>query len=213
MDENIIEVLKDIEGISVSEGLEYCGTPAAFIKFINTFYNSIEKKAAELAEAFRNEDYSLYGMKAHSLKSTSRFIGASELSAFALKMEEAGEIMDSSYIKENHERFLAFYRSYLEKLSALDTADDKYSGSCHNREDISGGAQKEIIPAEELKDAYRSLSDCISMMDYDGVEFILAELKKYKIPDKDGETLAKLNKLLMTMEWDEMQKLCDSIVI
>ncbi len=200
MDDNIISVLKNIEGISVPEGLEFCGSPAAFVKFINTFYNSIEKKSAELEEALKNEDYSLYGMKAHSLKSTSRFIGASKLSSFALKMEEAGERKDASFIKENHERFLSFYRSYLEKLSVLDTAGN----TCDDKKTIS---------EEELKDAYRSLSDCIYMMDYDGVEFILEELAKYKIPDKDRETLDKLNKLLGTMDWEELQKLCDSFVI
>ena len=224
MEDNKIELLKNVEGLSVSEGLEYCGCEAAFIKFINTFYNSIKKRASELEEAFENEDYALYGMKAHSLKSTSRFIGATELSSFALKMEEAGEKGDISFIKENHERFLTFYKSYLEKLSVLDEdniddaggkdkAGDLRIDVAEEREVVKGGDSKKNISAEELKDAYRSLTDSVEMMDYDAVEFILLEIKKYDIPPEHRKNFVGLEKLLGTMDWDEMKKLCDSFVI
>ena len=197
MEDNLIDILSGVEGISVKEGLEYCGSAAAFIKFIKTFYGSIEKKAQDIKDAYENQDYSTYTTKVHSLKSTSRFIGASKLSEFALRLEEAGDAGDISYIRENNDRFLELYTSYIGKLSVLDSAGKAASDS---------DAGKPISEAE-LEEAYRSLNDSIEMMDYDAVEFILSEIKGYRLSAGDRNTMESLGKLLVNLEWEKMSNL------
>ena len=194
MDEKVIEILSGVEGISVSDGLLYCGSTAAFIKFINSFYSSIEKKAADIKEAFDNEDFTLYTTKVHSLKSTSRIVGATQLSDFALRLEEAGRAGDISFIREHNEEFLDMYRGYIDRLSVLDSV---------GKDDESA----ELIPEDVLKDAYAALKENISMQEFDAVELILGEVKKYRLPKADKEIFDKLEKLLRIMDWDQMEQL------
>ncbi|MCR5558343.1 MAG: Hpt domain-containing protein [Butyrivibrio sp.] len=197
MEDNLIDILSGVEGISVADGLEYCGSTAAFIKFIKTFYYSIEKKAQDIKDAYERGDFSTYTTKVHALKSTSRFIGASKLSELALRLEEAGNAGDISFIRENNDRFLELYTSYIDKLSVLDSAGKTASDS---------DAGKPISEAE-LKDAYRSLNDSIEMMDYDAIEFILSEIKGYRLSAGDRNTMESLGKLLVNLEWEKMSNL------
>lgn len=195
MDEKIIDILKNVEGISISDGLKYCGSSAAYAKFIKSFYTSIDKKALDIEKAYESEDYALYTTKVHSLKSTSRIAGMAKLSELALKLEEAGRAGNTSFIKEKHDEFIKFYRSFNDKLSVL---DEVFSGDDKDAKPIS---------ASELEDAYKSLSESIEMMDYDAVELILGEVTKYKLPKEDKAVMNSLDSHLKNMEWEEMSEL------
>ena len=109
--------ISEIEGISLSDGLLYCGSRAALDKFLNTFYNKIEIKAAEIEDAYNKGDLSSFTIKVHALKSTSRIIGAKELSEFAESLEKAGSEGNQAYIDANAGKLLEMYRSYRGRLS------------------------------------------------------------------------------------------------
>ena len=115
----ILDVLSGIEGISVDEGLEYCGRPEFLEKFLKTFLRTIDDKSKEIEEAFVAKDYENYIIRVHGLKSTSRMIGAKELSALALELEMAGKNKDYLLIEDKTKLLLEFYRSYKEKLEIL----------------------------------------------------------------------------------------------
>ncbi len=194
MEDKIMDLLNDIEGISMADGLMYCGSDAAYLKFINSFYHSIDQKADDIESAYEKEDYDLYTMKVHSLKSTSRIAGMPALSELALELEEAGRAGDIAFIKGNNNQLLCLYRSYKDKLSILDK--------------IKKEEYKKLKPIsdDELKDAYSALKDSILAEDYDATEFILKEVMKYKLPENDRATMNQLENLLKNLEWDEMSK-------
>ena len=193
-DENIIKMLDNIEGISTSDGLKYCGSLPAYLKFLNSYRGSIESKAVDIEKALERCDYDTYTSKAHQLKSTSRIIGAATLSDLAEKLETAGKTRDIEFIKNNNERFLDLYRSYYQRLSVLKDLNDSLETG---RKEIS---------KEEIEEAYRTLSESISMMDYDAVETVLGSLKEYALNESDGVLVKQLSKLLNNMQWDEMEK-------
>jgi HPt (histidine-containing phosphotransfer) domain-containing protein len=201
MEDKIVEILNNVEGISTSDGLLYCGCPAAYAKFAGTFYSSIEKKAKDIEDAYKGEDYESFTIKVHSLKSTSRIIGMRELSDMAQQLEYAGKDGDTEFIKENIDGFLANYRSYIEKLSVLDEL----------KKDADEG--KELIPDDELQDALKALAEVIPAMDYDAVEMILAEVNKYRLPENARDAFAQMDKHLKNMEWDELSRLVSEISI
>ena len=66
---------------------------------------------------------------------------------------------------------------------------------------------RELIPEDEMQDAYHALSDCIGQMDYDAVEMILGELEAYRLPEQDAEKIGKLRELLKRFDWDGMEAL------
>ena len=195
MEDRIVEILNNVEGISTSDGLLYCGCPAAYAKFVGTFYSSIEKKAQDIEDAYNGEDYESFTIKVHSLKSTSRIIGMRELSDMAQQLEYAGKNSDTEFIKENVGGFLELYRSYIDKLSVLDEL----------KKDADEG--KELIPDEELQDALKALAETVPAMDYDAVEMILAEVNKYRLPENARDVFAQIDKHLKNMEWDELSRL------
>lgn len=187
--------LLQVEGISLAEGLYFCGSAGALLKFLDTFYKSIDGKAAEIEEAFARQDFETYTIKVHSLKSTSRIIGAAELSKLAQTLEIAGNDGDISYIKENTNKLLDLYRSYRERLSVLEEIEKE-------KED-----DKTPISPGNLADAYSALREMIPLCDYDAVEMILSELNEYRLPEKDKKLMVKLEELLKKMDWDSMQSI------
>ncbi|MBQ6589217.1 MAG: Hpt domain-containing protein [Butyrivibrio sp.] len=192
-----LKILENIDGISIKEGLDFCGSSKAFLKFLNTFYSSIDYKLAEIKEAFDKNDLTSYTIKVHALKSTSRIIGAYELSDLARSLEEAGEKKDIAFIRDNNDKLLQLYSSYKAKLSVV-------------AENLEETPHEEIAP-EDLIDAYNALKEYIPKMDYDAVEVILDSLKEYKLPQKDHDTVDKLKELLVQMNWDVMNDLIHNL--
>ena len=120
-------------------------------------------------------------------------IGATELSAFAESLEAAGNNNDIELIEKSTSKLLAEYRGFKEKLARLEESTDS--------ED-----EPEINP-EDIADAYSALKEVVPQMDYDAVEMIIKNLKEYKLPADDKEKVGKLEKLLKSFDWDEMENL------
>ncbi len=195
MENRIIEVLKNVDGLSTSDGLLYCGSPAAYAKFAGTYHCSIEKKAQDIEDALSGEDYESFTIKVHALKSTSRIVGLGKLADMAQQLEDAGKNRDLAFIKENAGEFLELYRSYIEKLAVLD--------ELKSQEDEG----KELIPDEELKDACNALAEVIPSMDYDAVEMILRDVNKYRLPSCVRGLFDQVDRHLKNMEWDKLNEL------
>ncbi len=190
-----INELQRVQGISLKDGLEYCGSYQALLKFLGTFYNSIDSKSQEIEDAFNRNDIEFYAIKVHALKSTSRIIGAGELFELALSLEEAGHANNLEYINANTQKLLDLHRSYKEKLSAV--ADDKASAQ----------KPKKPISFDELNDAYMALKEVVPQMDYDSVEIILDELHKYSLPAGAQEQVDKMTMLFRNLDWKKMEEL------
>jgi HPt (histidine-containing phosphotransfer) domain-containing protein len=192
-----LKILENIDGISIKEGLDFCGSPKAFLKFLNTFYSSIDYKLAEIKEAFDKNDLNSYTIKIHALKSTSRIIGAYELSDLAHSLEEAGDNRDIKFIKDNNERLLQLYADYKDKLFVVTE---------HSKE-----MPRKEISLEDLAEAYNALKEYIPKMDYDAVEVILDGMKDYKLPPNDYDTVSKLKELLIQMNWETMSEIIQNM--
>ena len=111
--------LQDKGFINIEDGIEYAGSYDMFIKTLKFFRDSVDKKADELDALYRAGDISDYTVKIHALKSTSKVIGAYELSEKARLLETAGNDKDTDYIKDNHGSTLKLYRSYKDMLSEV----------------------------------------------------------------------------------------------
>ena len=72
---------------------------------------------------------------------------------------------------------------------------------------ILGSEDKPEINPEDIADAYSALKEVVPQMDYDAVEMIIKNLKEYKLPADDKEKVGKLEKLLKSFDWDEMENL------
>ena len=185
--------IKDIDGISVDEGIKNSGGITNYIFSLNMFNDTIDDNTRVLNEAYEEGNIRLYTIKVHSLKSSARIVGAMELSTLCQQLEDAGNHEDMEFINDNADKLISEYQAFKEKLMALkEEADDD---------------AKEELDSDNLKNAYDALKEAIPVMDYDAVELVLDKLKDYKLPKEDQDIIDKLNELFKNMDWDGMESL------
>ncbi|WP_197027042.1 response regulator [Butyrivibrio sp. MC2021] len=193
----VVEALRNIEGIKLNDGIKYCGNLDAYLKFLHSFEMGIDDKAKEIETAYEGGDYEFCTIKVHALKSTARIIGATHLSYLAEQLEKAGRGDDIQFFDEHIKELLEMYREYKDKLSAVPKKEKTL--------------KKTPISEEELQGAYNALKEFIPKMDYDAIEMIMEDIKMYKLPEKDKEYFDKLEKLLKEVNWDEMEEMINSL--
>ena len=75
-------------------------------------YDTLEEKYAE-------GEFKDYQIAVHSVKSTSKGIGAMDMFETALEMENALKAGDMDYVKDHHEALMADYKKLLDGLKDL----------------------------------------------------------------------------------------------
>ena len=93
-----------------SEGLQYTNNDEAFYRtLLNEYAVSYQEKSEKIKETFSKEDWKEYGVYVHALKSTSKMIGAMELSELAAKLEAAANNSDIDTIKGKQDLMMKRY--------------------------------------------------------------------------------------------------------
>ena len=117
-----MELLEDY-GIDTEEGLACCAEdPEFYEEMIHEFLKESIDRCLNLEKCFFSQDWSGYALCTHSIKSTSRMIGAKDLSEAARELETAAKEGFADTIYESHELFLENYRTLTDELRKI-TAD------------------------------------------------------------------------------------------
>lgn len=196
----LMSALNAIEGIDPEAAFSNAGSTDLLIDLIHQFRGSIEEKADLIEKYYESSDWKNYTILVHALKSSSRLIGAVELSDLAREMEDAGNKEDEQKIRQYTGQLLDKYRGYLEKLDRFVKSDDKESD-----------AEKTEIPEDELKDILQALHEFITVFDYDSAEDALHELSQYKLPIEISEKLEKFKKALDKVDRGEMTEILSEL--
>ncbi|MBR2208228.1 MAG: response regulator, partial [Synergistaceae bacterium] len=157
-------------GLDYYEAIKNCATEEILAKTLEQFYNSIKNNLRDIQKFYDEEDIKNYTIKVHALKSSARLIGASELSAQAMYLEDCGNANDTASIKDLTPELLMNYKSYLEKLEPLYKKDDAPE-----------------IPLDQLNEAYSAIKEFAEMFDSDSIDGIVKMLRGYKIPEAEAE--------------------------
>lgn len=99
--------------IDHEKGLTYCGGSEDFLKEIISMYAADDKRA-EIQRAYDEKDWDGYRILIHTVKSTSRTIGAMELGDEAQELEKAVKELDVDMICKMHESVMASYSAVLD---------------------------------------------------------------------------------------------------
>lgn len=117
------DVLKDrLEGLGIDTeaAIHYCGEDSDFYKEVLADYTkSWQEKIEELDGCLENADWHEFEVIIHALKSTSKTIGALELSRKAFSLEEAAEKKDEDSIRKNYPEFAREYRELAEAIKKI----------------------------------------------------------------------------------------------
>ena len=189
--------LTEIEGISIVDGLNFCGSIRDFDIFLESFYLEIDARIEDIETSYNRGDIAFFTIKVHALKTVARIIGAGELCAKAASFEEAGKNGDSAFIDANIGELITLLRSYRSKLDG------------YMQERLRKKEEKQPISDEELGEAFAALREIVPTLDYDAMESILGELSKYSLPDVQQKRVDKINRLLHQFDWDELEELLE----
>lgn len=108
-----------IEGLDTKQALSLLGSEKLYMQILKEYYLSIDKRASIITEALEKSDIKRYTIEVHSLKSTSKQIGASALSEYAARMEKAGNELDIDLILAKTSDLIANYLRYKDILAPL----------------------------------------------------------------------------------------------
>ncbi len=184
-----IEVRDNTEGDKAPDGPDE--------EILKIYWDSIETKSDDIEMKFNEGDWKNYTILVHSLKSTSRLIGETELADLAQKLENAGDAMNLDLIKAETPGLLERYRSLKAKYA------DRFMNTV-NEDDL------EDADEDMIKDAFDSILNFAEMMDFENLTFVLDELKKYRFSESDKALIEKIREQADMLEWDEVANLARS---
>lgn len=141
------ELLAKLEavGVRTESGLRYCRSDLEFYRsLLSEFAHSAAGKIGKMREYREAKDWANYAIFVHALKSTSKMIGADELSATAKRLETAAKAEDASTVEQEHEAMLARYE-------ALSGAIMDGLGEAPSQAEADGGDEVlEFAPENEI---------------------------------------------------------------
>ncbi len=113
-------------GIDTKTGLLYSNDDHDLYRSILTEYAaSHTERSGKLRADYESENWDEYSIYAHSLKSSSRMIGASNLSEIAAGLEKAANMGDAAAVRADHDTMMAKYTAVSDAIkNALNVEDN-----------------------------------------------------------------------------------------
>ncbi len=134
-------------GVDTEKGLYYSQNDREFYDTLLAQYlkESVKKKEI-MKDSLSSNDLEAYTIQVHSIKSTSKMIGAMVLSENARLLEEAAKKGDREYIDNNHEAMLVMYDRVLNAIRPEDEKDLPEGEDTADDDDILEFGPVEDIP-------------------------------------------------------------------
>lgn len=192
LDSELRDKLAGLSGFDVDQGISFCGSPDGYLEVLGIYVDSARQKASDIERFYRAEDYENYTIQVHSLKSTSKLIGAFDISERARELEEAGNDNNIELIKSNTESLLIDFRKLGKELANL-----------LPKEEAVEEAAGEDISEDMLEDAYNTLSEFAAVMDYENAVFIINELKGYRLSEVERDRINRILAAVERLDWEE----------
>lgn len=137
------------DGIDVKTGLSYCGSDEELYRsFLYAYVKEEKDKEACLNKAFAEKDWKNYGVYVHSLKSTSRMIGAVDLSEKAADLERAANDYNAEVITARHDSLMAEYASLVKAIKDNTDIPRGVSDESLNNDATEDDGIMEFLPEE-----------------------------------------------------------------
>ncbi len=156
-------------GINIEGGLTYCRKDKDFyLLLLSKFAEDAEHKAKDIKRLYDGGDIDNYRIQVHALKSSSKMVGADELSETAREMESAAKENDTAYISKNHDALMTLYDKTVRQIRSAVGIKEKDA-------ETSPDAFKEIS-REEFIEKLKELRGLFDTYEADSAQKLIAEL-------------------------------------
>ena len=185
------DFLFHLSEIDVGSGLAHCGNGKSYMTTLEMYLDTAEKNADEIEQFWAAKDLRNTTIKVHALKSTSRVIGALELGELAANLEKAGDLGDTETLDRELATLLARYRKLAVELRPL-----KEQGDAEEND------ERPLITPQELREAYRTLSEFCENFDFDSVVHVVESLQLYRIPEEEATRVDAIVKAVDNFDYE-----------
>ena len=179
-------------------GMSMCGSAEIYADTLKDFSTHAPDGIKELKSTAIKGDYEAYTIKAHSLKSTSKLIGAMNLAELAKSLEQAGDSRDSGYIEAHTDEAIALYGEI------ADTIRRAYN--------LPKAEKREgMIEKEDVGSIFLHLKDYIYDFNYEATGSMLNAVGAFNFPDDSSQDkYDRLRSAYDRIDWAEMAMIVES---
>lgn len=181
--------------LDCAKAINALGTVSLFKKIVLDYYKAGKENISSIENALTASDWKNYAIKTHSLKSTSRQIGAYELGDLAEKLELAGKAEDENEIRKYHDLAMKMYEKLIDDLSVYFKDEDNSS-----KPEIS-----EVLLYDIFDNMLRACVD----LDMDGMEKCSEQFSDYSYPENKKWIIEKIKDAVSKVDTDEITRLIE----
>ncbi len=190
-------VPENLEGIDMQAALQNCGEEDVLLIALREYYANIETRSSDIENYLEQKDWKNYTVQVHALKSSSRLIGALDLSQKAAYLEKCGDDLNESEILAKTPELLELYRSYLTKLAPI-------NGEIEELEQVK---EKPALDMAGYNEAMVAIKEYAISFDFNAADSIIGMLDNYAIPAEKEEDFKKIKQYIRAGDAGALQKI------
>lgn len=180
-----------LKGINITEGIRYSGSEELWKQMMGNFYTLIDAKTLKLQKCLDDGMLKDFIIEVHALKSSSRVIGASELSTCFSELEALGNAGEEKKIQEILPDVLELYQSYKEVLRV-------YGISQINKKEVS---------KEEIVLYLEGIQKAIDNFDLDVADEAMQKLEECYLPESFQAYMESLRVYMADVDMEHILKI------
>lgn len=195
---------KNLPSFDIALGLRNCGGEISdYLEILKINYEYGNKSLDELETLLTKKDYENYTIKIHSMKSTTKNMGAMSVSDMARKQEEAGRAGEYDHLGLDFAAFRAKYESLLREI-------EEVLRHYHLIEEQANSPDSMELDRKVLDDILTNIQMHVDAFDFDAVFEILKNRKQYRLPQEYEELFDKLEAAMEELDVDTVRSLVRS---
>ena len=181
-----------IPGLDTAGAIAGLGGKELYMTVLNEYFKSISSKAETIKKHYDSGDIKNYTIEVHSLKSTSRQIGAMELGELAYSLEMAGKSGDMELINAKTAEVLEMYTAMKDILRPYVTVEEN--------------TELKEVSKDEILVLFDSLSEALSSFDAIEIDELISKLSEYDFKsDSHKENLEQIKSASEIMDFDTIE--------
>ncbi len=165
-----------IDGFDTAYAVKLLGNEALFWEILEDYYEALPEKFDVIRRHKNAGDISAYTIEVHSLKSTSRQVGALGLAKLAEELEMAGKENNIKFITDNTDKLIEVGYEHIEKLRIYFESEKLKS------------FEKIPVDSEKIKILFSKMLQGLEELDMSAVEEGVEVLERYEF-DLDHENM------------------------
>ena len=183
-----------IEGLDTDAARNLLGNDDLFRTVLKEYYRTIPERAKRIGQLKQQGDISAYTIEVHTLKSTSRQIGATKLADLAAQLEQAGNHNDLDMIRKYTDELLEMYTGYSHTLAPY----------C---EEQTPDTPRISFDRNAVLALLNEMSDAVSDLDIDRMEELQQTLSSYDFDDVSAPLFRQLDEAIQGIDVETCEEL------